>query len=85
MTTTAKKMRADRLEKLARNAIKQYNDDMAKGGEPMFPDWSLELLGLLDDYDRLLATMATQRLHPVNVVDFETGKTSASIIQRVPS
>ncbi|MES2320157.1 MAG: hypothetical protein V4631_21990 [Pseudomonadota bacterium] len=82
---TAAKERAGRMEKLARDAIKQYNDDMAKGGDPVFPDWSLELLGLLADYDRLLATMANQRLQPVNVVDFETGKCSASIVQRVPS
>lgn len=85
MTNTAKQLRAARLEKLARDAIKQYNDDMAKGGEPLFPDWALDLLALLDDHDRLLATMAKQRLYPVNVVDFETGAASTSIIQRVPS
>lgn len=85
MINTAAKIRADRMEKLARAAIKQYNDETAKGGEPLFPDWALDLVGLVADYDRLLAVLAKQHLHPVNVVDFESGKCSASVIQRVLS
>lgn len=83
MITTAQKQRSDRLGKLAQEAVQQYNDDLAKGGEPVFPDWVLDLAGLIADYDRLVATMAKQRLHPVNVVDFESGKCSASIVQMV--
>ncbi len=85
MINTAAKLRADRLEKMARAAIKQYNDDMAKGCEPLFPDWALELVGLIADYDRMLHTIDKQRMQLVNVVDFETGKCSASVIQRVLS
>lgn len=85
MINTAAKIRADRLEKLARDAIKQYNADIARGGEPLFPDWALELVGLIADYDRMLSTLDRQRMHMVNVVDFDSGKCSASVIQRVPS
>jgi len=81
MTSTAAKQRADKLEKMARTAIKQYNDDMAKGGEPLFPDWALDMLGFLDDHDRLVATMARQRMHAVDVIDFETNDVRSSIVQ----
>lgn len=82
MLSTAAKVRADRLEKVARAAINQYNADMAKGGEPLFPDWALDLVGLIADYDRMLATLEKQRLTMVNVVDFNNGKCSASVVQR---
>jgi len=81
--STAAKQRADKLEKMAREAIKQYNDDLAKGGEPLFPDWALDLLGLVADYDRMLVTLARQSMAMVNVVDFENGKCSTGLIQQV--
>jgi len=83
MLNTAAKQRADKLEKVARAAIKQYNDDMAKGGEPPFPDWALDLCGLIADYDRMLVTLARQSMAMVNVVDFENGKFSTGLIQQV--
>lgn len=85
MLNTAAQERAKRLEKMARAAIKHYNDEMAKGGEPLFPDWALELVGLIADYDRMLATLNKRHLHMVNVVDFESGKCTASVIERVAS
>lgn len=81
MISTAAKQRADKLEKLARAAVTQYNNDMAKGSEPLFPDWALDLLGLIADYDRMLHTLNKQRLQMVNVVDFESGLRSASVVQ----
>lgn len=81
MTSTAAKQRADKLEKMARAAIKQYNDDMAKGGEPLFPDWALDMLGFIDDHERLVAALARQRMHPVDAIDFETGMVRSGIVQ----
>lgn len=85
MISTAAKQRADKLEKLARAAITQYNKDMAAGSEPLFPDWALDLIGLITDYDRMLVTLAQQRLTMVNVVDFNNGKCSASVVRQVAS
>lgn len=81
MLSTATKQRADRLEKMARAAIAQYNEEMAGGGEPLFPDWALEMIGLIADYDRMIKTLAQQRLHIVEAVDFETNARSASVVQ----
>jgi hypothetical protein len=81
MTINAAKLRADRLEKMARAAIAQYNEEMAGGGEPLFPDWALEMIGLIADYDRMVSTMAKQRFHLVDAVDFETNTTRATVVQ----
>lgn len=70
MTSTAAKQRAHRLEKMARAAITKYNADTAAGKDPLFPDWALDLLGLLDTHDNLVATLARQRMHPVDAIDF---------------
>ena len=69
------------LERMARAAITQYNDDMAAGGEPLYPDWALELLGLIHDYDRVLDQLARQRLEMVSVVDFESCQRSTRVVQ----
>lgn len=82
MTSPQKQARLARLEKLAKDAIQKYNDETAKGAEPLLPDWALELLALLDDHDRLVALLAQQKLQPVHCVDFETGTTSTSVVQR---
>lgn len=81
MTSTASKLRADRLEKMARAAITQYNKEVADGGEPMFPDWALELIGLISDYERIVSTLAKQRLHLVDSIDFDTSTMRASVVQ----
>lgn len=74
MTKTAARHRADKLEKMARDAIAQYNDETAKGGEPLFPDWALQLLGLISDYDRMAFALAKHRMEGKggdNVVQFK--------------
>jgi hypothetical protein len=38
--------RNKRLSEMARAAIAQYNVDMAAGGEPVYPDWAIDLLWL---------------------------------------
>lgn len=81
MISTATKQRADRLEKMARAAIAQYNEEMAGGGEPLFPDWALEMIGLIADYDRMIKTLAQQRLHIADAVDFEANARRASVVQ----
>lgn len=81
MIRTAAKLRADRLEKMARTAITQYNADMAAGSEPLYPDWALELLGLISDYDCMMRTLERQRLNMVSVVDFESSQRSTRIVQ----
>lgn len=81
MTSTARQERTKGLEKMARAAIKQYNDDMTAGGEPLFPDWALQLLGLIADYDRMVMTMARQRFDVVDAVDFETNTKHCSVVQ----
>ncbi len=73
------------LERMARAAITQYNADMSKGGEPLFPDWALELLGLIADYDKIVGTMAKQRMEVVSVVDFTNGRRGLSVVQRAAS
>lgn len=85
MTNSAAKVRTDRLEKVARAAINQYNDDMAKGTEPLFPDWALDLLGLLDDHQRMLKTLDRQNMQIVNAWDFDTGARNSKIVHRVAS
>lgn len=85
MTSTAAKARAQRLEKMARGAITQYNADMKDGGEPLFPDWALEMLGLIADYDRMVLALSKTRMHPVTCVDFETGIKRDSIVQLHPA
>ena len=85
MTNTAAKARTQRLEKMAREAIGLYNEEMAGGGEPLFPDWALELLGLIADYDKMVCTMAKQRLEVVSVVDFTNGRRGLSVVQRAAS
>ncbi len=84
MTSTARQERTKGLEKLARAAIKQYNDDMGKGGEPLFPDWALQLLGLIADYESVVLTLEKQRFRVVDVVDFETNMQHFSIMTRPP-
>lgn len=81
----AAKTRAERLRKMAHDAIKQYNEDSAKGGEPAFPDWALEMLGVLTDYERMADALAHQHMAVVKVIDFTNGKHSDSIVHRVPS
>lgn len=83
--STAAQARSKRMEKMARDAITQYNTDMAKGGEPLFPDWALDLLALLDSYDRLVLALTSTNMHPVSAVDFETGAVRASIVQVHPA
>lgn len=48
-----------RLEQHAKDAIAQYNKDVAGGGEPVFPDWALDLLMVLDRCDKLAAALKT--------------------------
>ncbi|MES2352106.1 MAG: hypothetical protein V4641_31450 [Pseudomonadota bacterium] len=81
MTSTAVKERAARLEKMARAAITQYNADMAAGGEPIFPEWTRDVIGFIADYDQMVATLARQKMHLVNCRDFETGETKSSVVQ----
>ena len=69
------------LERMARAAITQYNAEMSAGGEPLYPDWALELLGLIHDYDRVLVTLERQRLGMVSVVDFESCQRSTRVVQ----
>lgn len=74
MTKTAARHRADRLEKMARDAIAQYNEETAKGGEPLYPDWALQLLGLISDFDRMAFDLAKHRMEGKrgdNVVQFK--------------
>jgi hypothetical protein len=74
MTKTAARHRADKLEKMARDAIAQYNDEFSKGGEPLYPDWALQLLGLISDYDRMAFDLAKHRMEGKrgdNVVQFK--------------
>lgn len=80
-TSTAEQARSKRMEKLARDAITQYNKDTAAGSEPLFPDWALDLLALLDSYDRMVLALTKTRMHPVTCVDFETGIKRDSIVQ----
>jgi len=81
MLNTAAQERAKRLEKMARAAITQYNADMAAGSEPLFPDWALELIGLIADYEKMVATLSRQRLHLVDCCDFETEETKSTVVQ----
>lgn len=81
MLSNAAKQRTDRLEKMARAAITQYNVEIAKGSEPLFPDWALELIGMIEDHERVLATLARQQLHLVHCRDFETNTTKSSVVQ----
>lgn len=81
MINSAAKQRADKLGKMARAAIVDYNKEVAGGGEPLFPDWTLELIGLIADYDRMLGTLAKQHLQLVTAWDFETGLRSASVVR----
>lgn len=81
MLNNAEKARTDRLNKMAREAINQYNADMAKGGEPLFPDWALDLLGLLDEQDRMLKTLERQKMRIVSTWDFETGERNSKVVQ----
>lgn len=81
MTKTAARHRADRLEKMARDAIAQYNDEFSKGGEPLFPDWALQLLGLISDFDRMAFDLAKHRMEgnrSDNVVQFRTGANASA-------
>lgn len=81
MTDTAIKARAKRLEKMARDAIAQYNDEVAGGGEPLFPAWTRDVLGFIADYDQMVSTLARQRLHLVDCRDFEKNTTKSSVVQ----
>ncbi len=83
MLNTAAKQRADKLEKMARAAMMQYNMDLAKGSEPLFPDWAMDLLGLLADYEKIVGAMDQQRLEVVRVIDFTNGKRSLSVVQNL--
>lgn len=57
MLSQAAKDKAARLEQHAKYAIEQYNKDVAKGGEPAFPDWALDLLALLDSNERMVTAL----------------------------
>lgn len=68
-------IKAQRLEKLARDAVTQYNKDLAGGGEPVFPDWAVDLLALLDFQDTALLLM--RRLvtaHEISQADHTDGE-----------
>jgi hypothetical protein len=47
------------LEKQAKEAIEQYNKDVAAGGEPPFPDWARDLLALLESHQKLARLAVT--------------------------
>lgn len=85
MLKTAMQERNKRLEKMARDAITQYNADMAAGSEPLFPDWTLELLGLISAYDEMVRVLAAHRVQVVDFQDLETRAVRTSIMQRVAS
>lgn len=51
MLKTAMQERNKRLKKMANDALSQYNKDMAKGGEPTYPDWAMDILGLIKEHD----------------------------------
>lgn len=54
---TAEEAKVQRLEKVARDAIAQYNKDLEAGGEPVFPDWAMDLLSFLATNDKLVADL----------------------------
>lgn len=85
MLKTAIAARNQRLEKMARDAITQYNADMAAGSEPLFPDWTLELLGLINAYDEMVRVLAASGRQVVDCQDLETRAVRTSIMQRVAS
>ena len=58
--------KAQRLEKLARDAITQYNKDMAAGSEPAFPDWTVDILSMLDTQDKLTAALKSWHQFALN-------------------
>ena len=79
--STAAQARSKRMEKMARDAINEYNKGAAAGTDPLFPDWALDLLGFIDSYDRLVAALEGTRMNPVVAVDFETRAVRDSIVQ----
>lgn len=81
MSMSAAKQRADRLEKMARAAITQYNKDTAAGGEPLFPDWALDLIGLISDFDKIIWTLEKQEFGIFDTVDFETNAKNSTVVQ----
>ena len=58
MSLTAQAAQVARLEAQAKEAIKQYNDEVAGGAEPLFPDWALDMLAVLDQRDKLAGALA---------------------------
>lgn len=74
-----------RLEQHAKDAIAQYNKEVAGGGEPLFPDWALDLLLVLDMNDKLAACLKVARhaianqlsVTPEAMTEFNTAITAA--------
>lgn len=52
-----------RLRKMAAEAVQQYSDEVFAGGEPVFPDWTRDVVTVCDAVDimdrTLLVAMAT--------------------------
>lgn len=46
-----------RLEQHAKYAIQIYNQDLAAGAEPTFPDWTVDLMAILELTDTMVVAL----------------------------
>jgi hypothetical protein len=58
---TAIKEAIRRLNMLAIETISQYNQDLARGGDPVFPSWTEDLLKLIKSHEYAVQTSVTVR------------------------
>lgn len=50
-----------RLNVLAIETISEYNQELARGGEPVFPSWTEDLLKLIEAHDYAVQTAVAVR------------------------
>ena len=67
--------RTELLSSVARQALEQYNADLASGSEPVYPQWAKDLQLLLSAYEqmasalrRIIDTKPAYGLNPNTVV-----------------
>lgn len=56
----AKNAAVDRVRKLATDAIQQYSDDVFAGGEPVFPDWTRDVLAVCDEHEAMAEALSNR-------------------------
>lgn len=51
----------DRVRKLATDAVQQYSNDVFAGGEPVFPEWTRDVLAVCDEHEAMTKALRNRR------------------------